>query len=39
MDKFSEIDSNITINDIAASYQEAIIDVLSIKIMQSNDKI
>lgn len=38
MDKYSEYESEITLNDIAASYQEAIIDVLSIKIKRAVEK-
>ncbi len=38
MDKFTDGNSKLTVQDIAASYQAAIIDVLSLKLMRAADK-
>lgn len=38
MDDFSVTKKNISINDVAASYQEAIIDVLSVKLKDAVEK-
>ena len=38
MDDYNKDNNNISLNDIAASYQEAIVDILCVKLKRAIDK-